>query len=1075
MNAIISAAFDRNRTVIMMLLFLIAAGLVAYINIPKESEPDVPIPIMYVSMNHDGISPEDSERLLVRPMEKELQSITGIKEMRSTASEGHASVLLEFDAGFDGEKALLDVREKVDAAKSKLPADTDEPTVDEINIALFPVLNISLSGPIPERSLIKIAREMKDSLEALPGVLEADIGGEREEVLEIVIDPVVMETYQVDFNELFQLVNNNNLLVAAGAIDTGAGRMVLKVPGIIENIDDMLNMPVKVTEDAVVILKDVATVRRTFKDPRSFARLNGQPTLVLEIKKRLGANIIETIDSVRSTIDELRPLLPPTLKIGFHQDKSKQTKQMLSDLQNNVVSGVILVMIVIMAALGIRTSLLVGFAIPGSFLAGIMVINAMGFTMNVIVLFSLILVVGMLVDGAIIVTELADRNIDQGMSSHEAYASASKRMAWPVIASTFTTIAVFAPLLFWPGMIGQFMRYMPITVISCLIASLAMALIFIPVIGKTIGRKPGKPLHGEAVETDPARIQLRNILRNPDGSSQTGDITAEDVIDSSTGARAGYLRVLHKLLHKPALTLLAVLVFTVLSYVTYGKFGKGVEFFPDIEPETLIAKVHARGDLSIYEQDKILSRIENKLLGNEAFKSVYTRTGSNSQDGGDVIGNISFELKDWDKRDKAVDLIADMTQSVSDIAGVQIEFLKDEGGPGGGGKPINIQVSATTTEKLYEAVDYIRGQMVAVGGFEGVEDNRPLPGIEWRLNVDRELAAKYGANIALLGQSVQLITSGIRVAGYRPDDATDELDIRMRYPIDQRNLDQIYDLRVPTNRGLVPISNFVSLSPAQKTGVINRVDGNRVITIQSDVAEGFLPDTQKKELEKVLLDGPRDPDVTVTFKGEAQEQQEAMIFLITAFVTAIFLMSVILVTQFNSLYQAFLVLSAILFSTSGVLIGLLVTGQTFGVVMVGIGIIALAGIVVNNNIVLIDTYNRFRAAGSSAMDAAVLTGSVRARPVFLTAITTILGLMPMVLSMNINFISREWSFGAPSTQWWTQLASAIAGGLAFTTLLTLFLTPCLLVLGAKVSARRKVKKLKRQMIKRDGALKQQTA
>ncbi len=1075
MNAIISAAFDRNRTVIMMLLFLIAAGLVAYINIPKESEPDVPIPIMYVSMSHDGISPEDSERLLVRPMEKELQSITGIKEMRSTASEGHASVLLEFDAGFDGEKALLDVREKVDAAKSKLPADTDEPTVNEINIALFPVLNISLSGPIPERTLIKIAREMKDSLEALPGVLEADIGGEREEVLEIVIDPVIMETYQVDFNELFQLVNNNNLLVAAGAIDTGAGRMVLKVPGIIENIDDMLNMPVKVTEDAVVILKDVATVRRTFKDPISFARLNGQPTLVLEIKKRLGANIIETIDSVRATIDELRPLLPSTLNIGFHQDKSKQTKQMLSDLQNNVISGVILVMIVIMAALGIRTSLLVGFAIPGSFLAGIMVINAMGFTMNVIVLFSLILVVGMLVDGAIIVTELADRNIDQGMSSNEAYASASKRMAWPVIASTFTTIAVFAPLLFWPGMIGQFMRYMPITVISCLIASLAMALVFIPVIGKTIGRKPGKPLPGEALETDPARRQLRNILRNPDGSSQTGDITANDVIDSATGIRAKYLRVLHTLLHGPALTLLAVLIFTVLSYVTYAKLGKGVEFFPDIEPETLIAKVHARGDLSIYEQDKILARIENKLIGNEAFKSVYTRTGSNSQDGGDVIGNISFELKDWDKRDKAVELISDMTQSVADIAGVQIEFLKDEGGPGGGGKPINIQVSATTTEKLYEAVDYIRDQMVSVGGFEGVEDNRPLPGIEWRLIVDRELAAKYGANIALLGQSIQLITSGIRVAGYRPDDATDELDIRMRYPVEQRNLDQIYDLRVPTSRGLVPISNFVSLAPAPKTGVINRVDGNRVITIQSDVAEGFLPDTQKKELEKVLLDGPRDPDVTVTFKGEAQEQQEAMIFLITAFVTAIFLMSVILVTQFNSLYQAFLVLSAILFSTSGVLIGLLVTGQTFGVVMVGIGIIALAGIVVNNNIVLIDTYNRFRAAGSTAMDAAVLTGSVRARPVFLTAITTILGLMPMVLSMNINFISRELSFGAPSTQWWTQLASAIAGGLAFTTLLTLFLTPCLLVLGAKVSAWRRIRKHKRQLKKRGQVLQQQTA
>jgi len=1064
MHALISAAFDRSRTVLMLLAFLIAAGIVAYNNIPKESEPDVPIPIMYVSMSHDGISPEDSERLLVRPMEKELQSITGIKEMRSTASEGHASVLLEFDAGFDGDQALLDVREKVDAAKSKLPADTDEPTVNEINIALFPVLNISLSGPLPERTLIKIARELKDSLEALPGVLEADIAGEREEVLEIEVDPNIMETYQVDFNSLFGLISNNNLLVAAGAIDTGAGRMVLKVPGIIENIEDVMDMPVKVTDDAVVVLRDVANIRRTFKDPHSFARLDGQPTLVLEISKRLGANIIETIDDVRATIEAKHKLLPSTLEIGFHQDKSKQTKEMLGDLQNNVVSGVILVMIVIMAALGVRSSILVGFAIPGSFLTGIMVIYTMGHTMNVIVLFSLILVVGMLVDGAIIVSELADRNLSQGMSKADAYANASKRMAWPIIASTCTTLAVFAPLLFWPGLIGQFMRYMPITVIACLLASLAMALIFVPVIGKIIGRKPEK---ADAIDDDyynPKRAQLQRVLANPDRSSETSNIGAKDILDASgNSARGRYLKVLHKLLRFPTITLVATLVFTILSYFVYGAFGKGVEFFPEIEPESLIVKVRARGDLSIYEQDKILSRIENLLIGNKAFKSVYTRTGIDSQDsGGDVIGNISIELNEWNTRAKAVDLIADMETMVADIAGVQIEFLQNQGGPDGGGKPINIQVSASTTEKRYQAVEYIRNQMTQVGGFAGIEDNRPLPGIEWRLNVDRKEAAQYGANIALIGNAIQLITSGIRVAGYRPDDATDELDIRMRYPIAQRNLDQISDLRVLTNQGMVPISNFVSLSPAPKTGVINRVDGKRVITIQADVAEGYLPDTQKKALEKQLLAGPVDPDVSVKFKGEAEEQQQAMVFLITAFISAIFLMMIILVTQFNSLYQAFLVLSAIIFSTSGVLIGLLVTGQTFGIVMVGIGIIALAGIVVNNNIVLIDTYNKFRDAGSLAFDAAMLTGSVRARPVFLTAVTTILGLMPMVLSMNINFFSREISFGAPSTQWWTQLASAIAGGLAFTTLLTLFLTPCLLVLGAKVNAIRTIRKHKRR-------------
>ncbi len=1074
MYKLIDAAFDRNRTVILLLLFLLAAGFVAYKSIPKESEPDVPIPIIYVSMSHDGISPEDAERLLVRPMEKELQNITGIKEMSSTSSEGHASVLLEFDAGFDGDTAIVDVREAVDTASSKLPADSDEPTVNEINIALFPVLNISLSGPIPERTLVQIARNLKEDLEALPGVLEADIAGEREEVLEVVVDPNVMETYQLDFNSIFSLINNNNLLVAAGAIDTGAGRMVLKVPGIIEDFNDMLSLPIKVTENAVVTFGDVAQVRRTFKDPLSFARLDGQPTLVLEISKRLGANIIETIDAVRATVEAQRAFLPPTLEIGFHQDKSKQTKTMLNDLQNNVVSGVVLVMIVIMAALGIRSSILVGFAIPGSFLTGILVINAMGFTMNVVVLFSLILVVGMLVDGAIIVTELADRNIDQGMPTATAYANASKRMAWPIIASTATTLAVFSPLLFWPGLIGQFMRYMPITVISCLMASLAMALIFIPVIGKFIGRKQQKPEIEDQDINDPAAQQLKNILRNPDSSSKAGSITSKAVLDAATGVRARYLSVLHKLLHYPAFTLIAVLIFTIISYVVYGVLGKGVEFFPDIEPESLIAKVHARGDLSIFEQDKILKRVEDRLLDIDDIKSVYTRTGGDSQDGGDVIGNISLELKEWNRRGKAVDLIAHMEELTADIAGIQIEYLKNEGGPGGGGKPINIAVSASTTEKMYAAVEYVREQMEKIGGFSGIEDNRPLPGIEWRLNVDRESAARYGADIALLGNAVQLITDGIRVAGYRPDDATDELDIRVRYPIEQRNLDSIINLRVPTQLGMVPISNFVTVEPAQKTGVINRVGGQRVITVQSDVAEGFLPDTQLKLLQEALADGPVDPEVSVQFKGEAEEQKEAGIFLVTAFVSAIFFMMVILVTQFNSIYQASLVLSAILFSTSGVLIGLMVAQQPFGIVMVGIGIIALAGIVVNNNIVLIDTYNRFRQAGANAIDAAMLTGSVRARPVFLTAITTILGLMPMVLSMNINFFSRDISFGAPSTQWWTQLASAIAGGLAFTTLLTLFLTPCLLVLGAKVGAKRKIRKHKKRLANQQ-KLKAQTA
>ncbi|MFT4727454.1 MAG: multidrug efflux pump [Granulosicoccus sp.] len=1034
MHALIDAAFDRNRTVIMLLIFLLAAGFVAYGSIPKESEPDVPIPIIYVSMNHDGISPGDAERLLVRPMEKELQSISGLKQMSSTASEGHASVLLEFDAGFDGDTAIADVRERVDAGKSQLPAATDEPTVNEVNIALFPVLNISLSGPLPERSLIRIARGFKDKLEALPGVLEADIAGEREEVLEIVVEPRVMETYQVDFDSLFGLIRNNNLLVAAGAIDTGAGRMVLKVPGVIENVEDVMNLPVKVTDTGVVTFGDVASIRRTYKDPTSFARLNGQPTLMLEISKRLGANIIETIESVRETIDAERALLPSTLKIGFHQDKSAETKIMLTDLQNNVISGVVLVVIVIMATLGIRSSILVGFAIPGSFLTGIMVINAMGYTMNVIVLFSLILVVGMLVDGAIIVSELADRNIDRGLSTADAYASASKRMAWPVIASTFTTIVVFFPLLFWPGIIGQFMRYMPITVISCLLASLAMALIFIPVIGKFIGRKATtKNVDIEALaydeSFDPHQHSVEQLLSNAQGFKHT------------------YMRTLLKLLNNPAKTLLAVLAFTVLSYVVYGAIGKGVEFFPGVEPESMAIQVHARGDLSIYEQDKILKRVEERLFNRDEIESIYTRTGGSD---GDVIGSIQMEFVDWDKRRKAVEISAELREAISDIPGIRVEFVANEGGPDGGGKPINIQVSAPVS-KMDNAVDQLSNIMRDQGGFIDVDDNRPLPGVEWRLKVNREEAARYGADVALIGNAIQLVTTGIRVAGYRPDDATDELDIRVRYPMTERHLDQIGNLRVPTRNGMVPISNFVSISAAPKTGVIQRVGGKRVITVEADVAEGKLVDTELKILQETLLEQANDPEINVEFKGEAEEQKETMTFLMMAFVSAIFLMTLILVTQFNSLYQAMLILTAIIFSTSGVLIGLMITGQTFGIVMVGIGIIALAGIVVNNNIVLIDTYNGFRRQGAPALEAALFTGSVRARPVLLTAVTTILGLAPMVFAMNVDLIDRELSFGAPSTQWWTQLSSAIAGGLAFTTLLTLFLTPCLLVLGVRSS------------------------
>lgn len=1020
MNALIDLAFSRSRTVLLSLLFILVSGALAYQSIPKEAEPDITVPFIYVSMTHEGISPEDAERLLVKPMEKELQSIEGLKEMKSTAGEGHASVQLEFSAGFDSKQAQSDVREKVDIAKIKLPDDTDDPEVIEINVALFPVLTISLSGPVPERSLVAIARGLQDRLEALPGVLEAAIGGDREALLEIIVDPAVMETYQVKYEELFSFVSNNNLLVAAGAMDTGAGRMVLKVPGVIEDLNDILIMPVKVDGNRVVTFGQVASIRRSFKDPESFARVGGQSAVTLEVKKRVGANIIDTITQVRQIVEAERQLWPEALEVAYMQDKSDQIRVMLSDLQNNILSAILLVMIVIIAALGLRSAFLVGLAIPGSFLATILVLNTLGYTLNIVVLFSLILVVGMLVDGAIVVIELADRRMNEGQNAETAYTSAAKRMSWPIASSTLTTLVVFMPLLFWPGMVGEFMKFLPITVIIALTASLSMALIFIPVLGGAISRN---------------QMNTQKVAEGPITES--------------------YLLILGKLLRSPGKTLLVAVFVMASVYIVYGKFGKGVEFFPEVEPEFALIQVHARGDLSIYEKDDIVKQVEQRVHGMDELQSVYVRSfnkdnGQNTAE--DVIGIIQLEFTDWNKRRPAKEILDEMRQKMADIPGVQLEFRKAENGPADG-KPIQLEFSGLDFSRVPAVVAEVRRIMQEQGGYVDVEDDRPLPGVEWRIEVNRELAARYGADIATLGNAIQMITNGIKVTDYRPDDNDDEVDVRVRFPSNERHLGQLDQLRISTPIGMIPISNFVTIKPAPKKGTLTRVNAHRTITLKADVAEGVLPDSQLKGLLTALKDTQLDPQVYINLKGEDEDQREAMEFLMGAFLSAIILMGLVLVTQFNSIYQAFLVLSAIVFSTAGVLLGLLITAQPFGIVMVGLGIIALAGIVVNNNIVLIDTYNRMRKNGLDAISAALETGRRRLRPVFLTAFTTVLGLMPMVLAMNIDLINREISFGAPSTQWWTQLASAIAGGLSFATLLTLVLTPCLLVMGEQLLER----------------------
>lgn len=1021
----IDLILSRKRTVNLALFFILAAGFFAYVKIPKESDPDITIPMIYVSMYMEGISPEDGERLLIRPMEQELSNVEGVKEMTATASQNSASVTLEFEAGFDPDVALADVREKVDLAGAELPQNAEEPTVHEINFSQFPVIVITLSGDVPERALTKIAKDLSDELESISQVLEARVIGDREEVVEVIIDPSILRTYGLSQGEIIGFISRNNKIVAAGNMDKGEGRFAVKVPGLFKTAQEVMDIPVKRDGDKVVRLKDVATVRRTFKDRTAYARLNGESAIGIEVSKRSGENVLQTIANVKELVESTRPLWPENLSVTYSQDKSTGIRDMLLDLQNNVLSAILLVMIVVIIALGMRSALLVGIAIPGSFLAGVLFLFAVGFTVNIVVLFSLIMAVGMLVDGAIVVTEFADRKMAEGMHKSEAYAEASKRMSLPIIASTLTTLAAFAPLLFWPGIVGEFMKYLPITLIATLSASLAMALIFVPALGAMFGK--------------PA-VTDNESLEALDGSKEA-DLTA---LKGFTGA---YARFLNRFIRFPLSQLFGLSVFFVLVMAVYIKFGHGIEFFPDVEPEFASMNIRARGNLSVDEADHLVRQVESRIQHIDGLKFLYTRADPELRAQNvpeDTIGVVQFEFTHWESRPKASEIFDDIRHRTADLAGIHIEFAKPDAGPAVG-KPVQLQISSAFPDALNQATQIVVDKFESTPGLIDVTDTRGVEGFEWEVKVDRTEAARFGADITVIGNEIQMLTNGVEIGEYRPLDADDEVEIRARYPFDERNLDQLNQLKIVTAAGLAPVSNFITQSPAPRVQKIDRVEQKRVYTVAAEVEDGVQPAVIFEQLREWLPNSGIDfSHVKVDYRGEDEEQKEAEAFLGKAFVIAVFAIAIILITQFNSIYQSALILTAVLFSTFGVFIGLLVMNQPFGIVMNGIGVISLAGIVVNNNIVLIDTFNHHRKHMSDPYQAALLTAAQRLRPVLLTTITTILGLIPMVFGINLDFFTPHVSIGAPSTQWWSQLATSVAYGLAFATVLTLVLTPTLL-------------------------------
>ncbi|OYU49878.1 MAG: MFS transporter [Rhizobiales bacterium PAR1] len=1025
MKGLIAYGISHVRLTMAAMLFLLIAGTSAYLTIPKEAEPDVQIPIVYVSITQRGISPEDAERLILRPLETQLKAVANVKEMRAAAFEGGGYVLLEFQPGFDAKKAIADVRAKVDDAKRDLPRDADEPKVTEVNLSLFPVIIVAMKGDVPEQTMVRLARQLKTGIEQVPGVLNAELKGARDEVVEIIVEPMLLAAYGIALDDITRIVAGSNTLIAAGALENTKGRFSVKVPSLIEKPEDILNVPVTASSGAVVRLGDVAEVRPTFKDAVSITRVDGKPAITIEVSKRAGANLIDTVDGVKYALDKARALLPASVELTTTQDRSKGIRTMLGDLQNSVITGIVLVAAVILATLGFRATAIIGLAIPFSALVGILGLQLSGLTVNIVVLFSLILAIGQLVDDAIIVGEFAERRMAEGIPPKEAYALAATRMTGPVIGSTVTRIAAFSPLLFWPGIVGEFMKYLPLTLIATLAASLSFALFFAPALGSLIG----KPDH-----------------------------TAHTINDKSF-----YLRSVRLALKHPVLTLLGALALLIIVPVLQGKFGKGVEFFPDVEPDYALVQVRARGNISLTEKDQLVKLVEARMQDMGEVDTIYTRVGeqgrggNNAEISADTVGIIQFEFIDWRKRRKAHEIMEEIRAKTADIPGIEIAVSKPKAGPPTG-KPIQIELSALDPEALTPAAKKVAALLAARSDVTDIDDGLPLPGVDWTLRLERGEAAKVGAGAGIVGTAVQLVTNGVKLTEYRPATTDKSVDVLLRFPPNKRSLDQLDDMLVNTPVGPVPISTLVTREATRAVGILNRVNANRVINLSANVSEGQPSAAVQKSVTEAL--GKLDLGAGVFFrlKGEDEERAKASAFLSKAFGAAMFLIFAVLLAQFNSFTSVGLILSSVILSTIGVFIGLLIMQQPFGVVMTGLGVISLAGVIVNNNIVLIDTYDHLRSEGMAAMEAIMKTCAERARPVVMTAGSAALGVAPIAFGINVDFLEREVTIGAPATQWWIQLSSATLFGLTFATILTLIVTPASLMLIANLSEWRKARR-----------------
>jgi multidrug efflux pump subunit AcrB len=1065
-------AVNKSITVMVLAVIIIVFGVYCYNVLPRESDPDITIPNVFVTTSYRGVSPADMETSVTIEIEKKLKGLDGVKKIQSVSSEGLSSINIEFVTGTDIDKALQDVKDKVDEAKGELPTDLeDDPLVFEVNFSELPIVVFSMSGTCGLATLKTIADDLKDDIEAIPGVLEADVTGGLEREIRVEVFPEKLAYYGMSIPSFQKILYSENQNTSGGAIRLGQGRFQLRVPGEFRTPAEIYGLVMGTHNGQPIYLKDLARVVDGFKEETSRSRLDGRSAVNIAVKKRSGENIIEISNKIDQLITNQQPTWPSNTEIVKVMDKAKDIRLIVADLENNILSGLILVVVVLFFSLGLRNAFLVSLAIPFSMLLSFIVLHVLGITLNMVVLYSLTLALGMLVDNAIVIIENIYRYMEQGVPRIEAAKKATSEVAYPVIGSTLTTLAAFSPMLFWPGIMGEFMSYLPLTLIVTLSSSLFVAMVINPALASFF-----------------MKIKKRDSLPTATSAEEI-EAAGEKPIEIKGKILKSYSTVLDFSLRRPLIVTgfaFAILILLFQTWMLAVGIEKPIEFFPDTQPKSMYVNVDVPEGADIDYIDGIMRRIEMTVAGVseeklfditadgnsrylealspkthekangdifsgpsdlENIENIYVKavtSSANSIFDANTPNHVGIRFLDMEARKtSSSDTVNVVRERVKHIPGGRITVAVQEEGPPTGA-PINIEIAGDDFQMLGNMAKEIRAVISRIPHVKDIRDDFVEGTPSVKVVVDRQKAALFGLTTDNIGFALKTAYNGLDVSSFREGD--EDYDITVQLPEKNRRVtDVLNELMIPApNDKMVPLSTLATVEYSGSIGDIVRINNERVVTVKANVDEAKIPGpVARAEAEMLLKKFPLPPGYTIRFTGENEFQKESEDFLSKAFVVACFLIFLVLVSQFNSVSQPFIIMTSVILSLGGAFLGLALFKQPFGIVMTGVGVISLAGVVVNNAIVLIDYITKLRERGLALREALISAGATRLRPVLLTAITTILGLIPMVTGVSFDFRHLAISWVSESSQVWRSMAIVVIFGLMVATFLTLIVVPTL--------------------------------